>query len=118
MILVSLGLLGLGIADLVRWSSEGVGVRHAAVAAASGAAAVVAVAALGGIGFSAVLLVAAVALPALWFWSAYDLLLEGRAKPEYALAFVLCLLAVLLALSGSADPIQGDLADWYSPSTS
>lgn len=45
---------------------------------------------------------------------AYDLLPEERAKPEYALALVVGVIAVLLGLSGSADPLGGDLASWYS----
>lgn len=113
MILVSLGLLGLGVADLVRWSPGKVGLVHATVAALFGSAAVMAVAALSGVASATVLLWGFVALAILLLWSAYDLLPEQHARPEYALALVIGVILVLLALSGSADPIAGDLATWY-----
>jgi hypothetical protein len=113
-IFVALGLLGFGVADLVRWSPGRIGPRHAAVAAAAGTVAVTAVAALAGMGSSSVLIAAMAALAILFVWSAYDLLPLGRARPEYALLLVAGTLVLLVALSGSADSVGGRLATWYA----
>jgi hypothetical protein len=50
----------------------------------------------------------------LLLWSAYELLPSRDLKPEFALALVMSVIFALIALSGSADPIGGDLATWYS----
>lgn len=113
MIFVSLALLGFGVADLIRWTPERVGLVHAVVAASVGAGAVMAVAAISGVAADTVLSWGAVALAVLLVWSAYDLFPGKYARPEYALALVVAVILVLLALSGSADPVGGDLATWY-----
>jgi hypothetical protein len=113
-IYLALALLGFGVADLVRWSPGRVGIRHAGAAATAGAAAVALVAMLSDMSSSGAILVAAIALAALLLWSAYDLLPSDHARPEYALALVLCVIAASIAYSGSADPIGGELATWYS----
>lgn len=113
MIFVALALLGFGSCDLIRWTPEKVGAWRALVAAASGAATVVAVAALAGMDCSSVFLAGLVSVVVLSLWSAYDLL-PPWAKPEYALALVAGAVVVLIALSGSADPIDGRIAEWYS----
>ncbi len=114
MIFLALGMLGLGVGDLVRWSPGRVERTHAAAAAASGTVAVMVVAALSGMEASAVLLAGTTALVVLSLWSVYDLIPPKHAKPEYALALVVGVIAVLVALSGSADPVGGDVALWYS----
>lgn len=111
---VALGLLGFGVADIVRWSPDRIGMCHAAVAAAAGTAAVVAVAALAGMGSSTVLIAAVVALAVLLVWSAYDQLPPEPARPEYALLLLAGTLVLLFALSGSADSIGGKLEAWYA----
>jgi hypothetical protein len=113
-ILVALGLIGLGVTDLVRWSPARVGIARAFLAAVAGAFAVVAVAVLGNMEVAGVLLAGAVALAFLSVWSAYDLLPLRWAKPEYPLLLTIGLILVLLGLGGLADPVGGDLADWYS----
>jgi hypothetical protein len=113
MIFVALGLIGFGVGDFVRWSSGRVEALHAVLAAISGAGSVMLVAALSGMGPEAVLLSGAIAFAVLLPWSTYDLLPRRRAKPEYALALVAVVLTVLVGLSGSADPVQGDLGSWY-----
>ena len=114
MILVALALLGFGVVDLVRWSPDDVEWLRAVVAAIAGTAAVGAVAALSGMGSSGVLLAIAISSVILLLWSAYELLPSQDLKPEFALALVMGVILVLIALSGSADPIGGDLATWYS----
>jgi hypothetical protein len=112
-ILVALALLGLGSCDMVRWTPDRVERSHALVAAAAGSLAVAAVASLSGMDCSSVLLAGAVSIVVLSLWSAYDLL-PHWAKPEYALALVASVVVVLIALSGSAEPIGGRIAVWYS----
>jgi len=114
MIFVSLGLLGFGVGDLVRWSPGCVEKRRAVLAAISSTAAVALVAALSGMGAKAVLLSSVLAFAALLSWSLYDSSPSNQAKPEYALGFMILVLAVLFAASGSAGRVQGDLATWYS----
>jgi hypothetical protein len=114
MIFVALALLGLGVCDLVRWSPDRVRAARAVVAALSGAATVIAVAALSGMAAASVALAGAVALAVLSAWSAYDPIQSQRAKPEYALVFVVGFAGFLVAVSGAADPVGGDLAVWYS----
>ncbi len=114
MIFVALGLLGFGVADLVRWSPGPVAGAHLVAAIASGAVAVGAVAALSGVDAGGTALAGVVALILLALWSAYDLLPEKHAKPEYALGLIVLTIVILVGLSGSADPIGGDIADWYA----
>jgi hypothetical protein len=113
-ILVALALLGFGVVDLVRWSPDDVAWPRAIVAAIAGTAAVGGVAALSGMDSSGVLLAIAISFVILLLWSAYELLPSRDLKPEFALALVMSVIFALIALSGSADPIDGDLATWYS----
>lgn len=114
MIFVALGLLGFGVGDLLRWSPERVGGLHAAVSAAGGTAAVAATGALAGFDVSEVLRTAVVAVAVLSIWSAYDLFPPEKAKPEYALALAVGVVGTLFGVSGSAEPVGGELATWYS----
>lgn len=114
MIFVALGLLGFGVSDLVRWSPEQVGKLHAAVAAIGGAAAVATIAALSGFDAPDLIRTTVVALTTLWVWSAYDLIPSRRAKPGYALALIFGVISVLVGLGGSAEPVAGEVATWYS----
>lgn len=113
MIFLALALLGFGSCDMVRWTPDEVGGWHACIAAACGTAVVAAVAALSGMDFLSVLVAGVIALAVLSLWSAYDFLPDW-AKPEYALALVTGAVVILLALSGSADPVSGKIAEWYS----
>lgn len=114
MILVALALLGFGVVDLARWSPDDVGRVRAVVAAIAGTAVAGSVAALSGMDSSGVLLAIAISLAILPLWSAYELLPVRHLKPEFALALLMGVIFVLIALSGSADPIGGDLATWYA----
>jgi hypothetical protein len=113
-ILVALALLGFGISDLVRWSPDRVEIRHATAAAVAGAAAIAAVAALSGMGGASVLLAGGLALAVLLLWSVYDLVPPKWAKPEYALALIVGVIVTLIALSGLAEPVGGEIATWYA----
>lgn len=114
MIYLALALLGFGVADLVRWSPEKVEKQRAVLAAAAGTASVVVIDALAGSDALQVVLVGMVALVVLMFWSAYDLIGSERFKPGYPISLVVGTIVILIALSGSADPIGGELATWYS----
>jgi hypothetical protein len=113
-IFVTLALLGFGVADMGRWSLDELHWRRAIAAAVAGTAAVSAVAALSGMDFSAVLTAGAVSFVVLLIWSAYELLPSKNLTAGFALALVTGVIAVLFALSGSADRIGGDVATWYS----
>jgi hypothetical protein len=114
MILVALALLGFGVADLVRWSPDDKRRLRAAVAALAGTATVAAVAALSGMDSLGVLLSGVVSFAILGLWSAHWLLPSERLKPELALSLLMSVIVVLVALSGSADGIGGDVATWYT----
>jgi hypothetical protein len=114
MILVALALLGFGVVDLVRWSPDDTEWPRAVVAAIAGTVTVGAAAALSGMDWSGVLLAVAISFVVLLLWSAYELLPSRDLKPEFTLALVMVVIVALIALSGSADPIGGDLAKWYS----
>lgn len=114
MIFVALALLGFGVCDLVRWSPDRVGGLRAAAAALSGAAAVVVVAALAGLAVARVALAGGISLAVLWVWAAYDPIASKGPKPEHALILVVGVVTLLVAVSGSADPVGGEVATWYS----
>jgi hypothetical protein len=113
-ILVALALLGFGVVDLVRWSPDKVVWPRAVAATIAGTAAVGAIAALSGMDSSDVLLAIAISFVVLLLWSAYELLPSQDLKPEVTLALMMSVILALIALSGSADRIGGDLAEWYS----
>lgn len=112
MILLSLGLLGFGLADLVRWSPEPVGTPRAVEAVAAGAVGVAALVGLAGGSPGQVLLAAAVAAFVLAVWVGFDRspLKRGSVIPLGWLAVVL---AAGFAASGAVGSISGPLADWY-----
>jgi hypothetical protein len=114
LIYVTLALLGFGIVDLVRWSPQKVGSWHAAVAAIAGVAAVAGVAELSGMEDSEVGLASVLGLVVFSLWSAYDLIESEHAKPAYPLVLVLGTILALLAISGSAEPVDGELGTWYA----
>lgn len=111
MILLSLGLLGFGIVDLIRWSLENVGALRVTVAVAGGAAATAVVAGLGGARFSQVLLVAAVSTAVLAVWVSFDYAALKRAIAP--LGWLAIVMAALFAASGSVGSISGLLERWY-----
>lgn len=112
MILLSLGLLGFGVADLLRWSPNQASVPRAVAAAVAGALGTVAVAALSGACVGQALVVAAVSLAVLALWVGFDYPpLKGG--PGLPLAWVGVVLATLFSLSGSVAPISGPFEHWY-----
>jgi hypothetical protein len=111
-ILLSMGLLGFGVADLARWSLEKVGTSRAAGAVVAGAAAAAALAGLGGGTLSEVLLAAAVAAAALSVWVRFDYLAPKKGSAAL-LGWLAAVMAACFAASGSVNPISGPLEDWY-----
>jgi hypothetical protein len=112
-ILLALGLLGIGTADLVRRSPERVDLHQAVGAVVAGAAATAGLAALAGARFAQVLLVAAVATLVAGVWVSFDYptLRKGSVAPLGCLGVVM---AALFAASGSVGSISGPLEDWYA----
>lgn len=115
MILLALGLIGFGVGDLVRWSPDAeVSAVRTAISTVCGAAAVILVAALSGMDVLGVIAAAVVAIPILALWLAYDLIPTAAAKPEYALGLLIVTLVGLVAFSGMGNPVEGQVATWYS----
>jgi hypothetical protein len=112
-ILLSMGLLGFGVLDLVRWSPGKVGAYRAAGAILAGAVASAALAGLGGACFGHVLLAAAVSALVLAVWVGFDYSVSqnGSVAP---LGWLAAVLTALFAASGSVNPISGPLEDWYA----
>lgn len=113
MILVTLTLLALAVADLVRWSPTKVGVGRAWSAACVGAALVIAVAGLSGLSLAQTAIVSAAPILVLAVWIGFDYL-PPAAAPGWLLAWIPVTLAVLFGFSGSFGPIAGPLGNWYS----
>ncbi|MGN6255125.1 MAG: hypothetical protein ACTHO8_09125 [Solirubrobacterales bacterium] len=113
MILLSMGLLGFGALDLVRWSPDKVGAYRAAGAVAAGAAAAAALAGLAGACLGKVLLAAAVSAAVLAVWVSFDYW-GLKKKPGASLGWLAMVIAVLFAASGSVDSISGPLERWYA----
>jgi len=113
MIFLALGLIGFGVADLVRWSPDDVTPLRVGVATVSGAIAVGLVAALCGMAPIGVLAAGALALAVLALWSGYELIFPGDPRPEYVLGLLIATVLGLVAVSGKADPVGGDIASWY-----
>jgi hypothetical protein len=112
-ILLALGLVGFGMADLVRWSLEKVSRERAAAAVAAGVGAIAMLAGLGGASCGQVLLSAAASalVLAVWVGSDYWELKKGSVLP---LGWLAGALVLLLAASGSAGSISGPLEHWYA----
>lgn len=111
MILLSIGLLGFGVLDLVRWSPEKVGTYRTVGAIAAGAAATTALAGLGGARFGQALLVATASASVLAVWVSFDnsTLKRGSVAP---LGWLAAVMAALFAASGSVNSISGPLEHW------
>jgi hypothetical protein len=112
LVLIALGLIGFGLADLLRWSPGPASVSRAVGAVIVGILGTVAVAALSGASSGQVLAVAAVSLVVLGLWVGFDYS-QLKAAPGLPLAWMAAVLAVLFALGGSVDPISGPLERWY-----
>lgn len=112
MILLSMGLLGFGVVDLIRWSLEKASALRAIVAVAGGAVATAAVADLSGARLGQILLVAAVSAAVLAVWVSFDYstLKKGPGAP---LGWLAAVMAALFAASGSVNSISGPLERWY-----
>jgi len=111
-VLISIGLLGFGVVDLIRWSPEPVGPRRAAAAVAIGIMAVVSLTALGGATSIQVVAAAVGSAIVLGIWVAFDYPPLDDA-PGLPLAWIAVVSLALFASSGSADPVSGQLARWY-----
>lgn len=109
MIWLALGLLGFAVADLVHRSvgPERGGQTPVAVAAGAGAAA--ALAGLAGMGAVEIASVGITAFAVLAIW----LVLPDN-RPGWPLAWISGVLTMLFAVSGSADPIGGEVEKWYA----
>jgi hypothetical protein len=110
--LIALGLIGFGLADLLRWSPGRVSVSRAVAAVVVGMLGAAAVAALSGASLGQVLAVAATSLVVLAVWVGSDYP-QLQAGPGLSLAWVGAVLATLFVLSGSVEPISGPLERWY-----
>lgn len=110
MILGALALLGFGVGDLVALLPMGqtVGRVSAAVAALS---TILGVAALSGMAVGSVALTGAIAVPAM----AWVVLTPEAPEKDDAWLLLLPIATLLgtIAISGSAAPVEGDLARWY-----
>lgn len=112
MILLAMGLLGVGVVDLIRWSPDSVRPSRAALAVAIGVAGTVALAALAGASVCQSLAVAVGAAVVLGLWARFDYPpLDGSSTRP--LAWLAVVLVALFACSGSVEPISGPLARWY-----
>lgn len=113
MILLSLVLLGFGVADLVRWSPEPAGRSRAIGAVCAGASAAAALAGLAGGSLGRILLAATVAAAALAVWVAFDY--SASSKGSVApVAWLVAVTAACFFASGSVNVITGPLEDWYA----
>jgi len=108
-----MGLLGFGLADLIRWSPERASTQRAAAAVVAGTVAAVVLPCLGGGELDQILPAAAISLAVLAIWVSFDYLplKGGPGAPLGWLAFVM---VGLFAASGSANPISGSLEHWYA----
>lgn len=111
MILVAVGLLGLAIVDLARWSPERVAGVRAALAVVAGVVASSTLVSLGGGSGGQVVAVAVASALVLAVWSGFDYLPMPSAGG--GLVWLMLVLAVLFGFSGSIGPITGPLARWY-----
>jgi hypothetical protein len=111
-ILLSLGLLGFALVDLVRWSPDRVGGHRAALGICVGAVGTGVIAALAGAAFAQTVAVLMISAAALTVWVAFDYppLKKGPSAP---LVWLGAVLAALSAWSGSVGPISGLFQDWY-----
>jgi hypothetical protein len=112
LILLSSALLGLAVADLIRWSPGRSSTSRAVAAICGGAVLATALPALAGSCWGLIVGVACGGTAALALWVAFDYKpLQGR--PKLQLAEVTVVLMALFALSGTVAPIQGPLESWY-----
>lgn len=109
MILLSLGLFAFAVTDLIRWTPERISTRRAAIAVVGSAVSTGGLAALSGVDPLATVAVTfgAALVSAVW-------ISLQKGGPLRSLAWVLLVLALLFAASGSANPINGEMGEWYS----
>jgi hypothetical protein len=113
-ILLALTLLGIAVADLLRWSPETASERRIALAAAGSAGLTVGVAVVSGLPASQIVPAAAFAVVALAVWLLFDRLSPRSSRPGYPLAWMTAVLLAACAASGSFDGVAGPLGRWYS----
>jgi hypothetical protein len=109
--IVTLTLLGLAIADLIRWVPDGVSWRRTVAAGVGGVAAVATVAALIGTRCMGVAIAGGLAAFVLGVWLVLG---KMRPAPGWSLAWIAAVLLVSFGASGSAPPVEGALDRWYS----
>lgn len=112
MTLLSLGLFGFALVDLIRWSPDPVSGDRAAVGVLAGTIGTAGMAALCGATVSQVLAVAAISVAVLALWVAFDYL-SLKGGPGAPLAWLGIVLVALFACSGSVNSISGSLESWY-----
>lgn len=115
MSVVALWLLAVGVADLVRWSAEGVTRRRSVIALIAGGGMALVLALLLGFPAWAVVLWTAVVTVGLAGWLFLSDRVLGRGSGSgWPLALMLGFLVGLLALTGVAPEQTGVLHDWYA----
>lgn len=110
MILFSLGLLAFAVTDLVRWHPTCLDPMRSVGSVVAGVGATVAVAMLSNAVPWPIPVIGAAAAAVLLIWVSLDYL---KSRPIWGIALVGGVLIALFALSGSADPLDGSLVDWY-----
>jgi hypothetical protein len=113
LILLSSGLLGLAVTDLIRWSPATASVPRAWTAFFGGVVFAAGLLALSDASWKLVLGVAAGEALVFALWVAFDYK-PLRGRPKLQLALIAGLLVALFVLSGTPAPVRGPLESWYS----
>ncbi len=114
MILMSMALLALGVADLVRWTPERVSWSRGLAAAGAGVLAPVLLALLSGQPGLLVALSTVGAAVVVTAWVAAEHQPLASHGPGWPLGLVSLVLVLLFALSGLGEPASGPLQRWYA----
>jgi hypothetical protein len=110
LIFFSLGLLAFAVTDLVRWHPTCLDPLRSISSVVVGVGTTVAMAMSSGAVPWPALAIGAVAAAVLLVWVSLDYLETG---PIWGIALVGVILIALFSLSGSAEPLDGSLTDWY-----
>jgi hypothetical protein len=108
-IILSLLLLGLACADLVRWSPEPVPRARLLLAASGAIAGTLVLMSLSGLPAEELAIVDASTLAVVFVWLALD-----SRSPGYQLGLLLVALLAAFAASGTTGEIRGPLMHWYT----
>jgi len=113
-IVLSLALLGFAVADLMRWSPEPVSKTRTSLATLGATAVTLATARLSGLSALDALVIGVITLVVVTIWLLFDRPALKYCGPGYRLGWILAVLLVAFAASGSADTVSGPLGRWYS----